>query len=68
MGGESASSRIFVITVEGEIVWEHVADHPNRAYRYPYDYAPQTAALPRPREIAVIPPAEMWVPPLEPLD
>lgn len=62
---ESAGSRIFEVTVQGEIVWEHIANHPNRAYRYPYDYAPQTAGLDHPEEIAVIPPEEMRVPPLD---
>jgi hypothetical protein len=64
---ESAGRRVFEVTVDGEIVWEHVADTP-RAYRYAYDHCPQTAALGRPRGVPVTPPAELRIPPDEPLE
>lgn len=63
---ESHCGRVFEVTVDSEVVWEHI--NPNniatrdglffsdvfRAYRYPYDWVPQ---LDRPKERAVIPPA-----------
>jgi hypothetical protein len=55
---ESAHHRIFEVTPEGEIVWEHVFPGPaysQRAYRYGYDYCPQTIALGRPEERPVAP-------------
>ena len=57
---ESFSSRVFEVTMEGEIVWECVFS-PERwglgtAYRYTYDYCPQLAALSKPREERVDPP------------
>ena len=64
---EAAGRRIFEVTLEGEIVWEHV-EGGNRSYRYPYDYCPQTAALGRPREVSVTPPEDFTIPPDEPLD
>ena len=63
---ESEGGRIFEVTPEREIVWEHVAKTP-RAYRYPYDYCPHTAALGRPREVSVTPPVEFKIEPDEPL-
>ena len=64
---ESTSARVFEVTPEGETVWEYVEGTP-RSYRYPYDYCPQMAALGRPREVSVTPPAELRIPPDEPLD
>lgn len=55
---EAAHGRLFEVTNEGETVWEHVfGDGPSaqRAYRYGYDYCPQTMALGRPEERPVIP-------------
>jgi len=56
---EAAGGRIFEVTVEGEVVWEHVFPmtnaRPQRAYRYPYDYCSQTEALGKPDEVPVIP-------------
>ena len=54
---EAAHGRLFEVTPECEIVWEHVfgrGPRAQRAYRYAYDHCPQTAALPRPdvREVA----------------
>lgn len=63
---ESEEGRIFEVTPEKETVWEHVARTP-RAYRYPYDHCPQTAALGRPREVSVTPPPELRIEPDEPL-
>ena len=64
---ESAATRIFEVTPAGETVWEHIAPSP-RAYRYGYDHCPQVAALGVPREVSVTPPAELRIPPDEPLD
>ena len=63
---ESEEKRIFEVTPDKEIVWEHIAWTP-RAYRYPYDHCPQTAALGRPREVSVTPPAEFRIEPDGPL-
>jgi len=63
---ESEERRLFEVTPEKEIVWEHVAWTP-RAYRYPYDYCPQTNALGVPREVSVTPPEEFTIEPDEPL-
>jgi hypothetical protein len=54
---EAWHGRIFEVTPEKETVWEYVVPQgrANRAYRYPYDYCPQTDALGRPEEVAVIP-------------
>jgi len=72
---ESHCGRIFEVTVDGEIVWEHI--NPNnlatreglffsdvfRGYRYPYEWVPQLDA---PKERAVIPPphGEFRIPPV----
>jgi hypothetical protein len=64
---ESAGRRVFEVTVEGEIVWEYV-EGSSRAYRYPYDYCPQAAALGTPRQVSVTPPAELRIPADGPLD
>jgi len=56
---ESGTPRIFEVTREGEIVWEHTLEmHVGvaRAYRYPYDYCPQLRALKKPKENRVTPP------------
>ena len=63
---ESSSKRVFEVTVDGETVWEYV-EGSQRAYRYPYDYCPQTAALGPPKEVSVTPPSELRIPPDEPL-
>ena len=57
---ESFASRVFEVTMEGEIVWECVFA-PERtglgtAYRFPYDFCPQLAALGEPKEERVVPP------------
>jgi len=73
---ESAGRRIFEVTRSAlglharrieETVWEYV-EGTSRAYRYPYDYCPQTRAMGRPREVSVTPPRDMRVPPDEPLE
>ena len=63
---ESNCGRVFEVTRECEIVWEYISPHNLserkdlfisdvfRAYRYPYDWAPQ---LKTPVERAVVPPA-----------
>ena len=55
---ESAGKRIFEVTSDGEIVWEYV-EGTSRAYRYPYDYCPQTSVLGKPKEVSVTPPEDM---------
>ena len=55
---EAAHGRLFEVTPECEIVWEHVfgkAPRTQRAYRYGYDYCPQMADLPKPEERPVVP-------------
>jgi len=54
---EAWHGRIFEVTPDKETVWEYVVPRgrANRAYRYPYDYCPQTLALGVPDEVAVIP-------------
>jgi len=64
---ESSGGRVFEVTPDGETVWEHVGSTP-RSYRYAYDHCPQTAALGRPKEVSVTPPAELRIGPDEPLD
>lgn len=64
---ESTGARFFEVTTEGEIVWEYVEGSP-RAYRYPYDYCPQTSALGKPKESPVTPPKEMRISPDVPLE
>ena len=64
---EAAGKRVFEVTVEGETVWEYV-EGSARAYRYSYDHCPQTAALGRPGEVSVTPPAELRIPPDGPLE
>ena len=58
---ESFASRLFEVTMEGEIVWECVfgPEHTgiDTCYRLPYDYSPQLAALGSPKEERVEPPA-----------
>lgn len=52
---ELAGERIFEVTPDCETVWEYVFPdaRATRAYRYPYDYCPQTAALGTPAQRAV---------------
>ena len=54
---EAWHGRIFEVTPEKETVWEYVVPQgrANRAYRYPYDYCPQTVALGEPEQVPVIP-------------
>ncbi len=55
----SRGGRVFEVTRAGETVWEWVPPFdPSRPHRYPYDYCPQLAALARPREARVRPPAD----------
>jgi hypothetical protein len=63
---ESAASRVFEVTPEGETVWEYV-EGSGRSYRYDYSHCPQTAVLPRPNEVSVTPPGELRIPPDKPL-
>lgn len=58
---EGCSGRLFEITNEGEIVWEYINPYRDkkdglnmiyRAYRYPYEYAPQ---LDKQEELPVVP-------------
>jgi len=66
---EQAGRRIFEVTPEKETVWEYVEQVAAcRSYRYADDHCPQTAALGRPKEVAVTPPKEFRVPPDQPLD
>ena len=64
---ESFGGRLFEVTMEGEIVWEcvfgpeHLAI--DTAYRLPYDYCPQLAALPIPEAVPVVPPPHAVVHP-----
>ena len=64
---ESFGSRAFEVTMEGEIVWECVfaPDHIGlgTAYRFPYDYCPQLAVLPKPCKERVVPPPHVVVHP-----
>jgi hypothetical protein len=61
---ESLSRRLFEVTPEKELVWEHVlTDNAQRVYRYPYDHSPQTAALPPPEPLRVVPPERLVVEP-----
>ena len=61
---ESVSKRVFEVTPAGETVWEYVAARGSpRAYRYPYDHCPQTAALGCPSEVPVTPPEELRIEP-----
>ena len=61
---ESVCRRLFEVTPESKIVWEHILTEPaQRVYRYPYDYCEQLAALPTPRERSVTPPKELRIAP-----
>lgn len=61
---EAAYRRLFEVTAEGKIVWEHITtDNAHRVYRYPYDYCPQARELPRPADVPVTPPTELRIPP-----
>jgi Arylsulfotransferase (ASST) len=60
---EGAGGRVFEVTRDSKVVWEYMnpyfmgprsSNAVYRAYRLPYEWIPQ---LPRPREIAVTPPA-----------
>ena len=54
---EAAHARLFEVTPDCKIVWEHVFPGPRiqRAYRYAYDHCPQMMDLPAPEERAVVP-------------
>jgi len=61
---ESEGPRVFEVTHEGEIVWEYAIEWQRivgRSYRYPYDYCPQLAALGKPEEKSIRPPAHARV-------
>jgi hypothetical protein len=61
---ESACRRLFEVTPQKQIVWEHIlTDNAQRVYRYPYDYCEAFASLGTPNERPVTPPAEMRVEP-----
>ena len=54
----STTGRLFEVTPEKEIVWEFIDPEgatSYRAFRLPYNYCPQLATLPKPKEEAVIP-------------
>jgi hypothetical protein len=61
--GSSRGGRAFELTRGGEIVWQWTPPfEPVRPARYSYDHSPQLAALPRPAERPVAPPAGYrWV-------
>ena len=60
---ESFASRLFEVTMDGEIVWECVLgpEHTgiDTCYRLPYDHCPQLAALGSPKEVRVTPPSHV---------
>jgi hypothetical protein len=59
---ESLCRRLFEVTPEKEIVWEHVLTDPaQRVYRYPYDYCDALRALGTAVERPVTPPAELRI-------
>ncbi len=61
---ESLCRRLFEVTPEKALVWEHVLTDPaQRVYRYPYDHCAAFRDLPPPRERAVTPPAELRIEP-----
>jgi len=61
---ESMCARLFEVTPEKEIVWEYIkTDSAQRIYRYPYDFCEPFAALPKPKERSVTPPAEFRIDP-----
>jgi hypothetical protein len=61
---ESMCRRLFEVTPEKEIVWEHVQTDPaQRIYRYPYDYCEAFRSLPAPVERSVTPPKEFRIEP-----
>jgi len=63
---EALARRLFEVTPEKDLVWEHVlTDNAQRVYRYPYDHSPQTAALPAPRNLRVVPPERLVIEPQE---
>jgi len=56
---ESEGPRIFEVTREKEIVWEHTFEWTplfGWSYRYPYDHCPQLKASKKPEERRIIPP------------
>jgi hypothetical protein len=63
---ESMCRRLFEVTPEKEIVWEHIlTDAAQRVYRYPYDYCEAFRGLGAQRERAVTPPADFRIEPDE---
>lgn len=61
---ESLCRRLFEVTPEKKIVWEHVlVDNAQRVFRYPYDYCGAFDSLSRPRERSVTPPRELRIAP-----
>ena len=59
---EAAAKRVFEITHESEIVWEHVRTTP-RSYRYTPDHCPQLAALGGAVGRSVVPPVDFHISP-----
>ncbi len=61
---ESHCRRLFEVTPEKEIVWEHIlTDLAQRVCRYPYDYCESFSTLPGPNERSVTPPKELRIEP-----
>lgn len=61
---ESLCRRLFEVTPEKEIVWEHVQTDPaQRIYRYPYDYCEAFLSLGTQNERAVIAPTALTIEP-----
>lgn len=61
---ESLCRRLFEVTPDCKIVWEHILTEPaQRAYRYPYDYCDEFKLLGDPNERPVTPPAELRIEP-----
>ena len=61
---ESLCRRLFEVTPEKDIVWEHILTDPaQRVYRYPYDYCVELESLGSQKERSVTPPLELRIEP-----
>jgi len=61
---ESLCRRLFEVTPEKEIVWEHIlTDAAQRVFRYPYDYCEELRGLGKQTERSVTPPSELRIEP-----
>lgn len=61
---ESLCRRLFEVTPDKQIVWEHILTTPaQRVYRYPYHYCEALLKLELPRERSVTPPKELRIEP-----